>query len=321
VALWRGERRVSRLESAIAAGRFAVTAEMPVIDGGGLDEVRRQLEPMQDFLDAVNATDNTAAHAHASPLAVAIALRACAMEPVMQLVCRDRNRLALQADIVGASMHGIENLCCLTGDDVTAGDEPEARRVFDLDGPQLVSLATSLASGTYLSGRALDPPPHLFVGAVENPWAPPVEYRVRRAQLKARAGARFLQLQLGFDTSVLERFMAGAVALGLPERLAILPSICIVRSARALRFVDERVPGISVPPELIARVEASSDQQAACFEIAHDLAAHAMALPGVAGLHFISFRKDAGIAKLCNRLGIPPRAEREAHGHRAAIAV
>ena len=127
------------LEDKLRAGQRVITAEMPAIDGGGLAEVRRQLAPMQDWLDAVNATDNTAAHAHASPLAVAIALKQCGVEPIMQLVCRDRNRLALQADIVGASMHGIENLVALTGDDVTAGDEPEARRVFDLDSPQLIA--------------------------------------------------------------------------------------------------------------------------------------------------------------------------------------
>src|SRR5262249_52980123 len=202
--------------------------------------------PMRPWLDAVNATDNTAAHAHASPLAVAIGLIQCGMEPVMQLVCRDRNRLSLESEIVGASMHGIENICCLTGDDVTAGDEPEARRVFDLDAPQLLAVASTLAGGRYLSGRELKPAPKLFLGAVENPGAPPYEYRVERAIKKAGAGARFLQLQIGFEPERLERFMAQAVATGLAEHVAILPSITILRSARALRFIDEKVPGISV---------------------------------------------------------------------------
>src|ERR671935_2403619 len=185
---------MSRLEEARAAGRRVITAEMPVINAGGVPEIRRQLAPMSAWVDAVNATDNTAAHAHASPLAVAIGLIQCGMEPIMQLVCRDRNRLALQSDIVGAAMHGIENVLCLTGDDVTAGDEPEARRVFDLDGPQLVATAAGLAAGRYLSGRPIDPAPHLFIGAVENPGAPPYEYRVERALKKVAAGAGFLQL-------------------------------------------------------------------------------------------------------------------------------
>jgi methylenetetrahydrofolate reductase (NADPH) len=315
---------MSRLEETLAAGRLVVTAEMPVVDGGGVPELNRQLAPMRPWVDAVNATDNTAAHAHASPLAVAIALIQCGVEPVMQLVCRDRNRLALQSEIVGAAMHGIENICCLTGDDVSAGDEPEARRVFDLDSPQLLAVAGTLAGGRYLSGRPLSPPPRLFLGAVENPGAPPYEYRVQRALKKAGAGARFLQLQVGFQPERLERFVAEAVACGLTEHLALIPSITILRSASALRFVNEKVPGIEVPAAVIERVERSADQHEACFDLAYEQASHALSLPGVAGLHFISFRKDAGIAKLCTRLGIPPKAEREeavgnAHGSRVAV--
>jgi methylenetetrahydrofolate reductase (NADPH) len=315
---------VPSLEDKLAAGQTVITAEMPVIDGGGLPEIRFQLAPMKHWVDAVNATDNPAAKAHASPLAVAIALKQCGVEPIMQLVCRDRNRLALQADVVGAAMHGIENILCLTGDDVTAGDEPEARRVFDLDGPQLVSVAGTLAGGRYLSGRALQPAPRLLIGAVENPWAPPVEYRVQRALMKAQAGARFFQLQIGYRPQVLEDFMAGAVACGLAERAAVIPSITILRSAKALRFVDQKVPGVEVPSTVIERVEAASDQQQACFDLAYELASHALAQPGVAGLHFISFRKDAGIAKLCTRLGLEPRIERETsltHAHDAAVTL
>jgi methylenetetrahydrofolate reductase (NADPH) len=301
---------LSRLEQTLEQGRFVVTAEMPTIDGGGMDEVRFQLDPMAPYLDACNATDNTAAHAHASPLSIAIALQQCGMEPIMQLVCRDRNRLALQAEIVGAALHGIENVCCLTGDDVSAGDEPEARRVFDLDSPQLLSTARSIASGRYLGGRAIEPPPHLFLGAVENPGAPPFSYRAERALKKVRAGARFLQLQICFEPHLLEEFMAAAVRLGVTERAAILPSITILRSA-----------GISVPAAIISRVEAADDQQEACFDVAYELAAHAMAQPGVRGLHFISFRKDAGIAALCRRLGIPTHAERVEHGYGSPVAV
>jgi methylenetetrahydrofolate reductase (NADPH) len=313
---------MSRLEEALAARRLVITAEMPVVDGGGVPEIHRQLAPMRAWVDAVNATDNTAAHAHASPLAIALGLIQCGMEPVMQLVCRDRNRLALESEIVGAGMHGIENICCLTGDDVSAGDEPEARRVFDLDGPQLVALCGVLAGGRYLSGRALEPAPRLFVGAVENPGAPPFEYRVERAMKKADAGARFLQLQIGFQPERLDRFVAEAVACGLHERVALIPSVTILRSAKALRFVNDKVPGIEVPTAVIDRVESAADQHEACFDLAFEQATHALSLPGVAGLHFISFRKDAGIAKLCTRLGIPPRVEREerdAHGSRVAV--
>jgi methylenetetrahydrofolate reductase (NADPH) len=307
---------VSRLEDAIDAGGFLLT-----VNSGGLQAVHERFAPYEEYVDAVNATDNTAAHAHASPLAVAIALQQLGMEPVMQLVCRDRNRLALEAEIAGAALHGIENICCLTGDDVTAGDEPEARRVFDLDSIQLLVTANAMRGGHYLSGRKIDPAPKLYLGAVENPAAPPVEHRVERALKKVRAGARFLQLQVGFAREPLERFMREAVASGLAEQAAILPSICLVRSPSALRFIDEKVPGISVTADVIERCERAADPEAECFEVACELADHARSIPGVRGLHLISFRKEAGIARLCARLGIPTRRERELSGNSPRVAV
>jgi methylenetetrahydrofolate reductase (NADPH) len=301
---------MSRLEDTLGSGRLAITAELPAIDGGGIAEIERRLAPLRDWVDAVNVTDNTAAHAHASPLAVAIGTLQCGVEPVMQLVCRDRNRLALESDIVGAAMHGVENVCCLTGDDVTAGDEPDAQRVFDLTGPELVALARTLSGGHYLSGRPIDPAPRLFVGAVETAGAPPFEPRAARALQKVDAGARFLQLQIGFVPGHLESFMQAAEDAGVSNRAALMPSIPILRSAGALRFLDEKVPGVRVPASVIARVEDSGDEADACFELACELAEHAMSLPGVAGLHVISFRPDSAVAELCARLGVAPAAER-----------
>jgi methylenetetrahydrofolate reductase (NADPH) len=312
---------VSRLEQKIRAGELVLTAELLSVDTGGLDAVHERFAPYEDYVDAVNATDNTAAHPHASGLAVAIALRQLGMEPILQVACRDRNRIALQADIVGAALHGIENLCCMTGDDVTAGDEPEAKRVFDVDSPQLIATAATLASGRYLSGRPLDPPPHLFIGCVENPGAPPYEERVERALTKVNAGARFIQLQVGFEPERLEGFMAQAHRLGLVSQAAIIPSILLVRGPSALRFIDEKVPGITVPPALIERAESAPDPEEACFQIGLELARHALSQPGIAGLHLISFRREAGIARLCRELGIPTRAEREASGYRPAVPV
>jgi methylenetetrahydrofolate reductase (NADPH) len=312
---------MSNLERKLEAGEFVVTAELPVIDGGGHAEIMRQLAPMKAYVDAFNATDNPSAHAHASPLAVAIALIQAGVEPVMQLTCRDRNRLALEAELMGAAMHGVQNICCLTGDDVTAGDEPEARRVFDLDSPQLIALTRVLEAGQYLSGRSTGPAPHFLVGGVENPGAPPLQYRVRRAAKKAQAGARILQLQICYRTELLEAFMRDAHDSGLSKRLALIPSICILRTVGGMRFVATKVPGIDVPAQYVERVERAADAEAECFEIAYELASHALAQPGVAGLHFISFRKDAGIAKLCTRLGIPPRVERESNGYSAPLAV
>jgi 5,10-methylenetetrahydrofolate reductase len=247
---------MSRLEDALAAGRFVVTSELLTVNSGGLDAVHERLEPFEDYVDATNATDNTSAHAHASPLAVAIALKQLGMEPVMQLTCRDRNRLALEAEIAGAALHGIENILCLTGDD--------------------------------------------------------------RALKKVRAGARFLQLQVSFRPERLAEFMVEAVAKGLAGECALLPSICLVRSPRSLRYIDEHVPGIEVPSALIERCERAADPEAECFEVACELAEHARSLPGVAGLHLISFRREAGIARLCRRLDVPTR---EARANDRAVAV
>jgi methylenetetrahydrofolate reductase (NADPH) len=312
---------MSRLEEALAAGRFVVTSELLAVNSGGIEAVRERLAPFEDYVDATNATDNTSAHAHASPLAVAIALVQLGMEPIMQLTCRDRNRLALEADLAGAALHGVENVLCLTGDDVTAGDEPEARRVFDLDSVQLLALGAAMARGRYLSGRRIDPPPKLFLGAVENSGAPPYDYRVDRGLKKVRAGARFLQLQVSFRPEQLEAFLVEAAEKGLSEQCALLPSICLTRSPAALRYIDEHVPGIEVPQELIERCERAADPEAECFEVAVELAQHARSLPGVAGLHLISFRREAGVARLCERLGIPPRTERETSGYRRPVAV
>jgi len=312
---------VSNLERKLTAGEFVVTAEMPVIDGGGHAEVLRQLEPMRAVVDAFNATDNPSAHAHVSSLAVSLALKQAGVEPIMQLACRDRNRIALEAELMGAAMHGIENVSCMTGDDVTAGNEPEAKRVFDLDSLQLLALTQVLENGRYLSGRAIEHAPHFFAGAVENPGAPPYEYRIRRAAKKAQAGARFLQLQICYRPEQLARFMRVAHETGVSARVAMIPSICILRTVAGMRFVATRVPGIDVPPATLARIEQAADPEHECFELAYELAVHALEQPGVRGLHFISFRTDAGIAKLCARLGIAPRSERQANGYSAPVAV
>jgi methylenetetrahydrofolate reductase (NADPH) len=316
---------MSTLERKIKTRQFVVTAEMPVIDGAGQADVLRHLEPMKPFVDAFNATDNPSAHAHVSPLAVSIGLLNAGEEPIMQLACRDRNRLALQAELMGAAMHGIENISCMTGDDVSAGNEPQARRVFDLDSPQLLQLARVLESGKYLSGRSNGPAgwagPKFLLGAVENPGTPPYDVRVRRAAKKAMAGARFLQLQICYRPELLDRFMRAADDIGLSERVAMIPSVCILRTVGGMRFVASNVPGVDVPPQIVRRVEQATDAEQECEEIAFEQASHALSQPGVAGIHFISFRKDAGIAKLCTRLGIPPRAERETNGHSASVAV
>ena len=300
---------MSQFEELITKTKEQVfTAEFPVIDGEGFAKVEKYAKRLKPWFVAVNATDNTAAHAHASNVASAIAMKMHGIEPIMQVVCRDKNRLAIQADIVGASLHGIENICALTGDDVTAGDETEARRVFDLDGPQLVRLATTIGRGEYMSGRKIEPAPHLFVGAVENPSAPPFEYRVQRVAKKVAAGARFLQLQISYHPDRLEKFCQGVVAAGLDRHVALLPTIVLIKGVRPLKFMNEKVPGISVPQDVIDRVEKASDQAEESYQQTLEFSKHALSLPGVRGLHVTDFRHDDTLDRLMTDLGRTPRS-------------
>ena len=300
---------MSQFEELITKTKEQVfTAEFPVIDGEGFAKVEKYAKRLKPWFVAVNATDNTAAHAHASNVASAIAMKMHGIEPIMQVVCRDKNRLAIQADIVGASLHGIENICALTGDDVTAGDETEARRVFDLDGPQLVRLATTIGRGEYMSGRKIEPAPHLFVGAVENPSAPPFEYRVQRVAKKVAAGARFLQLQISYHPDRLEKFCQGVVAAGLDRHVALLPTIVLIKGARPLKFMNDKVPGISVPQDVIDRVEKASDQAEEAYQQTLEFSKHALSLPGVRGLHVTDFRHDDTLDRLMTDLGRTPRS-------------
>lgn len=285
--------------------RRVFTSEFPTIDGRGMEKVISAARRLAPLFDAVNATDNPAAHAHASNVAVAIAMKSQGLEPIMQIVCRDKNRLAIQSDMMGAALHGIENLCLLTGDDVTAGDEPESRRVFDLDAPQAINVAQALSKGHYLSGRKINPAPKFFIGAVENAGAPPLEYRVERTLKKFRAGARFLQLQICFHAKRLENYCAG-VASSVPE-MHLLPTVVILKGARGMNFIHAKVPGIDIPREIIERVEKSSDPAETAYQVVLEQSLHALSQPNVRGLHIADFRHDESLERLMNDLGRIPR--------------
>lgn len=277
------------------------TAEFPSIDGGGMASVEKNAIRLAPWFDAVNATDNPAAHAHASNTTTAIAMKMHGIEPIMQIVCRDKNRIAVQADMVGASLHGITNLSLLTGDDVTAGDEPEARRVFDIDSAQAINIARGMSTGTYLSGRKIDPAPDFYIGAVENAAAPPFDYRIQRALKKHRAGAKFLQLQICYYPERLEAFCKG-VAEVAPD-LKLIPTIVIVKGSKPLGFMHDKVPGIDVPATTLARVQSASDQGEEVYQLTLELAKHALSLPGVRGLHVTDFRHDDSLPRLMSDLG------------------
>jgi len=282
------------------------TAEFPSVDGGGMASVEKNAARLAPWFDAVNATDNPAAHAHTSNTTTAIAMKMYGLEPIMQIVCRDKNRLAIQSDMMGASLHGITNISLLTGDDVTAGDEPEARRVFDVDSAQAINIARILATGKYLSGRKIDPAPDFYIGAVENAAAPPHDYRIQRALKKYRAGAQFLQLQICYHPDRLEAFCKG-VAEVAPD-LKLIPTVALLKGARGLSFMNDKVPGIDVPVGTLARIQNASDPSNEAYKLTLELARHALTLPNVRGLHVTDFRHDKTLEDLMNDLGQKPRS-------------
>jgi methylenetetrahydrofolate reductase (NADPH) len=302
----------SRLEAVLRAGHFAVTAELPTIDSPDPEVVRGAAEALVGVVDAANCTDNSAAHVHMSAVAAGHLALDVGLEPLVQLTCRDRNRLALQADVLGAAALGIRNVEAMTGDDVSAGDHPEARALWDLDSVHLLrTLRVLRDQGTYLSGRPLDEPLRLFVGTVENPFAPPHEFRPVRLQTKVEAGAQFVQTQIVFNVPRLRGFMERATDLGITERCFVLPSVCVPRSARAARYLRDEVPGIDVPDHVIRRLEGvPEDRQAEeGVRLALEILAEVREVAGVAGVHLIAIKWEEAILRMADEGGLLPRPE------------
>ncbi len=301
---------VSLLGRLLGEGHFVVTAEVNSPDSGRASDLLTRTEVMRGHADAFNCTDNTGAHPHLAALAAAHLLAERGLEPIMQMTSRDRNRLAVQADLLGASALGVPNVVLMSGDDVSAGDHPETRSIFDLDSIQLVRVARILRDqGTYLSGRRLQSPPSYLVGAVENPFAPPLDFRPLRVAKKVEAGAEFIQTQLVFDLDVFAQFMARLVDLGLAEKVAVIASVGIVRSLRAARFMKEKVPGLSIPDAVIQRLASvPEDKQAAeGVRLAVETVAALRSLTGVRGVHLIAIRWEEGVCRVAEDAGLLPR--------------
>ena len=300
----------SRLAGLLRQGQFVVTGELTSSDSADPQATWRAAETLRGSVDAINCTDNTGAHVHISSLAAAHLLVEKGLEPIMQLTVRDRNRLALQADLLGAAALGIPKIVAMSGDDVTAGDHPEAKRIYDIDSMQLIELAAGMRDrGVYLSGRKLQQPPSIFIGAVENPFAPPLEFRPLRLQKKVRAGADFIQTQLVFDVPILSRFMAMVGELGLLPKVFVIASIGIPRSARGARFMKDKVPGLHVPDSIVERMEktAPARQAEEGIQIAVELVRQVRAIPGIAGVHLIGIKWEEGVVRVAEAAGLLPR--------------
>ena len=287
-----------------------MTSELQTSDGGEPREVYDLARPLAGQVDAVNCTDNSAAHPHLSQLAASRLLLDVGIEPIAQFGCRDRNRLALQADLLGAQALGVRNVVLMTGDDVTAGDHPEAKPLFDIDSMHAIRMARVMRDeGTYLSGRKLSSPPTFLIGAVENPFAPPQEYRVTRLGKKIEAGAEFVQTQICFNVERMRAFMREAVEVGLTEKCWILAGLYVPRSARAANYLRDVVPGIDVPEEVVRRLKGVPEerQEEEGIRLAVEIGRELREMPGVAGLHMMSIRGDRAILRTIQELGLSPR--------------
>jgi methylenetetrahydrofolate reductase (NADPH) len=278
-------------------------------DSARSEPILAQAAHLAPYVHAVNVPDGTGANPHVSGLAASALLVRAGVEPVMHLACRDRNRIALQSDLLGAAALGIHNVFLVTGDDVTAGDHPGARRVFDLDSVQALAMAARLRDeGVYLSGRRLSDRPSFLLGAACNPFAPPYEGRVGRLAKKLAAGAQFIQTQYCFDPARLDRFMAAVRDRGLDERIPILVGVGPLRSAATAEFLDRRVPGVHVPPALVARIRgvSASKQEEEGLRICIDTIRQVCAIAGVRGIHLMAHRQEHRVGEILERAGLLP---------------
>lgn len=296
---------VSRLQGLLASGTFAVTAEIAPPDSADPDEVRRRIDVFDGCVDALNVTDASGAHCHMSSLAVSVLLLQAGCEPVMQLTCRDRNRIALQGDILGAAALGVRNLLCLSGDDVANGDHPGARQVGDLDSVSLLAAARGLRDDArYLSGRPLAAPPPLFLGGADNPFAPPLEGRLARLSKKVYAGAQFVQTQYCFDLELLERYMERVRAEGLHQRCHILAGVGPIGSAKTARWLRAHVPGVHIPDSVVTRLETAADPREEGLRICVELIHAIRRIPGIAGVHIMAPKQEHAVARIVAESGV-----------------
>lgn len=297
-----------RLATALAAGKFAVTTEIGPPRGANADAVRRRARALRDWVDAANITDNQGAMVRMASWGGSILALQEGLEPVMQVQCRDRNRMALQSDMIAAAAVGIPNIVLMTGDQPKYGDHPDAPGVFDLDSMRLLATARMMRDeGKLLSGRELRPPPRWLIGAVEDPFAPGQE-RAERFGKKIEAGAEFVQTQYVFDVARFTPWLAAARELGYTQRCAVLAGVGPIRNLAMLERLGQ-IPGVFVPERLANRLRAvpedrmAAESIAICAEIIREL----RELPGVAGVHIMAIGLEDAIPEIVERAGLGRR--------------
>lgn len=300
-----GHSSRGRLERILRRGDFAVTAELNPPDTADPHEVYDRGAVFDGWVDAMNATDGSGANCHMSSVGICALLTRVGYAPVLQISCRDRNRIAIQGDVLGAAAMGVNNVLCLTGDGVQAGDQPGAKPVFDLDCMSLLQTIRTLRDeGQFLSGRKITAPPQLFLGAAINPFAPPHDFRALRLKKKIEAGAQFVQSQYCYDVPMLKKYMDQVTDMGLHENCFILIGVGPLASARAARWMRSNVPGVHIPDYIIGRLEGSKDQKQEGKQICIDIIREVREIAGVSGIHVMAYRQEELVADIVRESGV-----------------
>jgi methylenetetrahydrofolate reductase (NADH) len=302
----------STLEKILASGDLAVTSECGPPRGALPQKVREKAELLRGYVDAVNVTDNQTAMVRMSSLAACIILKQMGLNPILQMVTRDRNRLAMQSDIIGAYAHGIDTMLCLSGDHPHFGDHPMAATVHDIDSIQMIQMVKEMRDdGVFQGGEKIDGPPKMFIGAAANPFADPFELRVSRLAKKAKAGVDFIQTQCIYNLDKFEKWMAGVRDRGLHEQVHILAGITPMKSVGMARYMKNRVPGMDVPDEVVKRLGGvPKDKQAdegikICLETIERL----KNVEGVRGFHLMAIEWEQKVPEIVERAGLLPRPD------------
>ncbi|MBU1565949.1 MAG: methylenetetrahydrofolate reductase [Proteobacteria bacterium] len=305
-------RTESRLEKILAAGHLAVTSECGPPRGALPDKVREKGKHLEGIVDAVNVTDNQTAMVRMSSLAASVLLKQEGLNPLFQMVTRDRNRLAMQADIIGAYSLGIDTMLCLSGDHTKFGDHPMAMNVHDIDSIQLIQMVKGMRDeGKFQGGAELKNPPRMFIGAAANPFADPFELRVLRLAKKIAAGADFIQTQCIFNVDKFEKWMEQVCARGLHKKCYILAGVTPIKSLGAARYMKTKVPGMDVPQEIVDRMASVPKEKQAeegvtiCVETIERL----KKVEGVAGFHIMAIDWEEKVKEIVERAGLLPRPQ------------
>lgn len=309
ISVGQRDARLAPVESGLVRklldGQFALTAELPAPADGSAEAIVRQAEGLRDVVDALNVTGAAGARVRMSALAASILLRQAGHEPVLQLTCRDQNRIALQGELLGAGAAGLHHVLLLTGNDPAHGDEPAAKPVFDLPSAQLIRIAAQLRDhGTLASGRSVLHPPRLFVGVTDSPTPYLSETRMSALRNKARAGAQFIQTRFCFDSSLVRNYMHSMRNAGITAQMFVLIGVGVLRSVQAALWMRDNFPGVSIPDELISRLGRAKDAEAEGVRIAAELLQELAEIPDVAGAHLMVPGNVDGVFKAITRSGL-----------------